>query len=186
MFAYLGIQQPVHTAHCLSARWGKSVPHTMHGTLVVDRDATEGTDLPLLNGDDPVAVHASARGARPSAFVVKLTLFSVLGGLLFGYDSGVISGALLKIKDDFDLNSTQLELVVSATVGMAIVGAAVAGTLSDRLGRRPVILLSSVVFTVGALVMALARTYELLVVGRGIVGVGIGISSMVIPCTCGC
>ena len=57
---------------------------------------------------------------------------------MFGYDTGVVSGALIKIKDDFHLDSAQQELVVSATVALAIVGAAVAGFCGDRFGTAPV------------------------------------------------
>ncbi len=65
----------------------------------------------------------------PSHFVQKLTLFSVLGGLLFGYDTGVVSGALIKIKDHFNLSDAEQELVVSATVALAIVGAGIGSAL---------------------------------------------------------
>ena len=77
---------------------------------------------------------AGAEQGPPPRFIYTLTVISAIGGLLFGYDTGVISGALLKIKDDFHLTSTQQEVVVSSTVGLAIVGACVAGALSTGRG----------------------------------------------------
>jgi MFS transporter, SP family, solute carrier family 2 (myo-inositol transporter), member 13 len=70
---------------------------------------------------------------------------------------------------------------VSSTVGVAIVGAALAGYCADRFGRKPTILLSSAVFTAGAVLMGASTSYELLVVGRCVVGLAIGVASMVVP-----
>ena len=106
---------------------------------------------------------------------------AALGGLLFGYDTGVISGALLFIKDAFQLSATMQGVVAGIALGGAILGAAVAGVLSDRFGRRPVILATAIAFVVGALVSAVAPGLALLLAGRVIVGVAIGIASMLTP-----
>ena len=107
-------------------------------------------------------------------FVYMLTLFSALGGFLFGYDTGVISGAMILLRDAFALSSVWQELVVSVTIAAAAVFALVGGFCNDRVGRRPVVLLASLVFTAGALCMALAPNRSLLLLGRIIVGAGIG------------
>ena len=114
-------------------------------------------------------------------FVIVAVAVAALGGLLFGYDTGVISGAILFIKKDFSLSSTLEEIVVSAVLMGAIAGAVAGGSLSDRLGRRKMIILSAVVFTLGALGTAFTPSVSLLIAGRIVVGVAIGIASFVSP-----
>jgi MFS transporter, SP family, solute carrier family 2 (myo-inositol transporter), member 13 len=113
--------------------------------------------------------------------IYTLTALSCIGGFLFGYDTGVISGAMVQIAEKFDLSDWQKELVVSITVAGALVAAVVSGPASDYFGRRPIILISSVVFTVGSLLMAFAESYDLLLVGRFIVGLGVGAASTSMP-----
>ncbi|KAG3169616.1 Proton myo-inositol cotransporter [Phytophthora idaei] len=112
-----------------------------------------------------------------------LTLCSTIGGFLFGYDTGVISGALVLLKDPkvFHLTDLQSESVVSAAVFGAIAGAALSSCGNHMLGRRPVILLSSAMFATGSISMAMAETFIELLFGRLIVGVAIGFASMTVP-----
>src|SRR3954462_14906739 len=77
----------------------------------------------------------------------RIYFFGALGGLLFGYDTGVISGAILFIKEDFDLSAFMQGAVVASLLLGAMVGAAFAGPLSDRLGRRKLIIAAGVIFT---------------------------------------
>lgn len=112
---------------------------------------------------------------------MSLTFFSALGGFLFGYDTGVISGAMLKIREDFNLPSSYQELIVSMTLVGAAIAALGAGPLADLLGRKPVLVLASFVFTVGAGVMAAAPVPAVLLIGRFIVGVGVGMAAMAVP-----
>ncbi|HKF64594.1 MAG TPA: sugar porter family MFS transporter [Dongiaceae bacterium] len=106
---------------------------------------------------------------------------AALGGLLFGYDTGVISGALLFIRTDFALSPFMQGLVVAIALVGAATGAAVAGGLSDRFGRRTVILVTGIIFVLGSLVAALAPDLWVLILGRLLVGVGIGVASMLTP-----
>ncbi len=106
---------------------------------------------------------------------------AALGGLLFGYDTGVISGALLFIRTDFALSAGMQGLVAGIALAGAAVGAAFAGGLSDRFGRRMVIFFTGLIFIAGSLVAALAPEVTTLLVGRLLVGVGIGIASMLTP-----
>lgn len=108
-------------------------------------------------------------------FVYVLTFFSALGGFLFGYDTGVISGAMILLRNEFQLSLVWQEYIVSVTVAAAALFAPIGGFLNDRLGRRPVIMGASVVFTVGALCMGIAGDKYLLLAGRIIVGAGIGL-----------
>lgn len=118
---------------------------------------------------------------RFSWFVMKLTVTAALGGFLFGYDTGVISGAMLLIADDFGLDDIQEEIIVSITIAAAVTAALAGGPGMERLGRRPVILAAAVVFTVGAVLLAAAPSYRALVLGRLIVGLGIGLASLATP-----
>jgi SP family galactose:H+ symporter-like MFS transporter len=122
---------------------------------------------------------ASARRARRN--VVLTAAIAGLGGLLFGYDTGVIAGALLFIKTDFGLGSFAQGLVVAAVPIGAIGGAAIAGPAADTYGRRLMILIAAAVFIVGALVSAAAPGVEVLVLARVVIGIAIGLASAAAP-----
>ncbi|KAL6991507.1 Fibroblast growth factor 3, partial [Sarracenia purpurea var. burkii] len=117
-------------------------------------------------------------------YVLRLAFSAGIGGLLFGYDTGVISGALLYIRDDFksvDKSTVLQESIVSMAVAGAIIGAAVGGWLNDRFGRRSAILIADFLFFIGAVLMAAAPNPALLIVGRIFVGLGVGMASMTSP-----
>ncbi|MQL98178.1 hypothetical protein Taro_030873 [Colocasia esculenta] len=117
-------------------------------------------------------------------YVLRLAFSAGIGGLLFGYDTGVISGALLYIRDDFssvDKNTWLQECIVSMAVAGAIVGAAIGGWANDKFGRRSSILVADVLFFAGAVIMASAPDPALLIVGRILVGLGVGMASMTSP-----
>ncbi|XP_023518625.1 inositol transporter 4-like [Cucurbita pepo subsp. pepo] len=117
-------------------------------------------------------------------YIMRLALSAGIGGLLFGYDTGVISGAMLYIREDFEVvdRKTWLqETIVSMAVAGAIVGAAIGGWMNDKFGRKKAILVADVVFFVGAIVMAVAPFPSFIIVGRLIVGFGVGMASMTAP-----
>jgi sugar porter (SP) family MFS transporter len=116
---------------------------------------------------------------RPSGRTVYF--FGALGGLLFGYDTGVISGALLFIPDDFKLTPFLQGAIVAALLLGAMIGAACAGRLADRLGRRNLIIAAAVIFTVGALLAALSPTVAILIAARFIIGLAVGSAALVVP-----
>lgn len=116
-----------------------------------------------------------------SRFVYIAAAISALGGMLFGYDTGVISGAILFLQQDFTLSPTLEEIVVSSVVLGALLGAAVGGTLTDRFGRRIVLIVTAVLFALGAVGTALAPTVFWLIIGRVIVGMAIGVASFTTP-----
>ncbi|XP_038895309.1 probable inositol transporter 2 [Benincasa hispida] len=122
--------------------------------------------------------------AWKNPYVLLLALSAGLGGFLFGYDTGVISGALLYIRDDFksvDKSTLLQETIVSMAIAGAIIGAAIGGWMNDQYGRRTVILISDFLFFIGAVVMATSPNPSLLIVGRVFVGLGIGMVSMTSP-----
>lgn len=110
-----------------------------------------------------------------------LTSMAAIGGFLFGYDTGVISGAMLPIRRAFKLSPSQQEVVVSSTVFAALVASLVGGNLNDMLGRRICCLIAATVFTIGSFVLLICWDYPSLVFGRIIVGLGIGIASLTTP-----
>ncbi|XP_048252931.1 proton myo-inositol cotransporter-like [Haliotis rufescens] len=114
-------------------------------------------------------------------FIYILTFFAALGGFLFGYDTGVISGAMILLRNAFNLSSVWQELIVSVTIGAAAIFALVGGFLNDRLGRRPVIMIASLIFTLGSICMGIAKDKFALLSGRIVVGAGIGLTSTTIP-----
>jgi SP family galactose:H+ symporter-like MFS transporter len=114
-------------------------------------------------------------------FVVVVAAVAAIAGLLFGYDTGVISGALLFMKQDLHLSATLQEVVTSTVLVGAVIGAIVGGWLADRFGRRRVIIAAAVMFALGAIGTALAPTVPLLIAGRIVVGVAIGVVSLTAP-----
>lgn len=123
--------------------------------------------------------HPRLRHRPHSALYVAAV--AALGGLLFGYDTGVISGALLFVKRSFHLGSTGQSVVVSSVLVGAAIGAGAAMLIGDRIGRRVLIAASAVVFIVGTAIAAGATSIGVLITGRAILGVAIGLSSSVVP-----
>jgi len=115
------------------------------------------------------------------AFVYLAATFAALGGLLFGYDTGVISGAELFFRNEFALSTFALEVIVSGVLAGAAAGALIGGRLADLFGRRRLLIATAIIFAAGAILCAAAPSALLLAVGRIIVGIGIGLSSSGVP-----
>jgi sugar porter (SP) family MFS transporter len=114
----------------------------------------------------------------------QLLIFSTaaaLGGLLFGFDTGVISGAIHFIKIEFNLNAYQEGFAVSNLMVACVIGALLAGPIADWTGRKKVLILCAVLFTVSAILSALPRSFTELVIARFIGGMGVGMASVVSP-----
>src|ERR1700737_2568730 len=90
-------------------------------------------------------------------FVYLAATFAALGGLLFGYDTGVISGAELFVRNDFTLSTFALEVIVSGVLAGAAVGALGGGRLADLFGRRKLLITTAIIFAAGAVLCAAAQ-----------------------------
>ncbi|XP_024864866.1 solute carrier family 2 member 13b isoform X2 [Kryptolebias marmoratus] len=130
------------------------------------------------SGDDE---HLLGQDVSTPYFVYVLAFFSALGGFLFGYDTGVVSGAMLLLKKEMNLNALWQELLVSSTVGAAALSALAGGSLNGLLGRKICILMASFIFSVGGIILSIAQGKVVLLAGRIVVGLGIGIASMTVP-----
>lgn len=113
--------------------------------------------------------------------IYVIALVAATGGLLFGFDTGVISGAIPFFQKDFGIDDHAVELVTSSGLAGAILGALFCGKLTDRLGRKKIILASAVVFAIGALWAGLAPDIRHLIFSRLFLGVAIGVSSFAVP-----
>lgn len=124
--------------------------------------------------DDSLPILNKSRNNKANCFLYLLTSCTTISGLLFGYDTGIISGAMLSLRTYFSLSSLWIELVVSGTIGMAALSCLTAGALADYFGRVRTILLSCAIFTIGAFIMAFSQSKEILLLGRITVGAAIG------------
>ncbi|HEY5367657.1 MAG TPA: sugar porter family MFS transporter [Hanamia sp.] len=114
-------------------------------------------------------------------FVYVAVGVAAVGGLLFGYDTGVISGAILFIQKQYTLSSIMEEVVVSSVLVGAIIGAVMGGALTNRYGRRIMIIIAGIIFTISAIGTAFAPSVTWLITGRLISGIAIGIASFISP-----
>ena len=110
-----------------------------------------------------------------------LTALSAIGGFLFGYDTGVVSGAMVLIRREWKLTSVWQEIIVSSTVLSAFLASLAGGLVAERCGRRPTILLSSWLFFLAAVLMAASPGRVALLVGRLVAGGGVGLASHTVP-----
>src|SRR6476660_7381511 len=134
-----------------------------------------------ISTEEPVATEQPEQKARVGLWLLMVGLVVMLGGLLFGYDQGVIAGALEGIQNEFHLSSTMTEVITSWVTLGALFGALVAGLMADPVGRRATLMLAAVLFMVGAAIESLAPGQWVLVVGRLTVGFGVGVASVAAP-----
>jgi sugar porter (SP) family MFS transporter len=114
-------------------------------------------------------------------FIVLTSITVAIGGFLFGYDTAVISGAILFVRKQFVLGSVQTEIAVSIVLAGALAGTAAGGFLGDRFGRRPTLIMTAVVYGIFALTTGLATGPVVFIISRLCVGAAVGISSMLVP-----
>lgn len=121
-----------------------------------------------------------------SSAINRAYMFSIaglvsLGGILYGYDLGVISGALLFIKNDIPMTEVQIGLIVSAVLGGGLVGTLAAGPIGDSFGRRLLIMMSSIIFVLGVGLVLAAHSFAVILSARLLLGAGVGLVSVAVP-----
>ncbi len=132
-----------------------------------------------MNRFDPPPNDVQARGSL--LFLSLVCLVASLGGLLFGFDTAVISGTVERVKQQYGLTEMLEGWFTSSALVGCILGAAVSGVLGDRFGRKPILLISAVFLFVSALYSAIPPTFNVLVIARWIGGVGVGMASVLAP-----
>ncbi|KAI0657522.1 general substrate transporter [Cubamyces menziesii] len=144
----------------------------------------DGIAAAVASGEISEALVVAEGEERTTWFVWLLVACASISGLLFGYDTGVISGALVTIGGDLgpaELSSGQKELITSATTLGALIGGLVAGMLSDFLGRRPVLGIADIIFIGGAIGQAVCHTVWSMIGCRFLIGIGVGVAACVAP-----
>src|SRR5580658_1928736 len=122
--------------------------------------------------------------ASPSVnrgFILRISSIAALGGVLYGYDMGIIAAAAIFVKRTFALSTWMEEWVVSIVLVGAMIGAIVGGSVADRIGRRATLVWAGGIFILGSLLAPLATNVLVLIVARAIIGVGIGFTSVTAP-----
>jgi sugar porter (SP) family MFS transporter len=133
-------------------------------TATADTRAHDGTTAPRLNG-----------------LLVLTALASAISGFLYGYDTGIVSGALLQIRRDFDTGSGTEQVIAASILAGAVIGALVGGQLSERWGRHKTIVLIAVVFVVGTLASSVAPSAATLSLARIVLGFAVGAATQTVP-----
>lgn len=116
-----------------------------------------------------------------TGYLYRIALTGALAGLLFGFDTAVINGALLSLRTHFALSEIQVEFAASSLLYGCLFGAMAAGTLSDRYGRRSILRLSAVLFLLSAIFAAAPATFTEFLLARFLGGIGIGFASTIAP-----
>jgi len=122
--------------------------------------------------------------ARPHVnhgFLVRISSIAALGGVLYGYDMGIIAAAAIFVRHTFMLSTLMVELVVSIVLVGAMAGALVGGAVADRIGRRATLVWAGGIFIVGSLLAPFSPNVAMLIIARAIIGVAIGFTSVTAP-----
>ena len=132
--------------------------------------------------EQPVVVSSGSDSSTtremPPPFVLRMTAIAGLGGVLFGYDLGVIGAALPHLAHDFDLSESEKEWTVSILYVGALVGAILGGSICDSFGRKKAILITDILFMIGAIILFMAPTYSTILHGRVVVGFAVAVSGI--------
>jgi len=114
-------------------------------------------------------------------FLARISFIAALGGVLYGYDMGIIAAAVIFVKQTFALSTAMEELVVSIVLVGAMIGAIVGGAVADRIGRRATLIWAGGIFIAGSVLAPLSPNVATLILARAIIGLGIGFTSVTAP-----
>jgi SP family galactose:H+ symporter-like MFS transporter len=135
----------------------------------------------MVASKHPPVLTAKSSDRDKYRYSLLIAITAAVGGLLFGYDTSVISGAILFVRREFQLSSLATELAVSIVLAGAAVGAGSAGYFADRFGRKPILTVNAVIFGVFAVATGLAKGLTLFLAARFVVGLAVGVASMITP-----
>ncbi|KAF7828834.1 putative polyol transporter 3 [Senna tora] len=121
--------------------------------------------------------HTTSFNKYASACAIVASMISII----FGYDTGVMSGAMIFIKEDLGINDTQVEVLAGILNLCALLGSLTAGRTSDHIGRRYTIMVASILFFLGSILMGYGPNYPILMTGRCTAGFGVGFALMIAP-----
>ncbi|KAL5581804.1 hypothetical protein UlMin_014246 [Ulmus minor] len=141
-------------------------------------------DFEMIDDQDDPSHHHHVKEDRSSStrkYVFACAVFASLNNVLLGYDVGVMSGAILFIQEDLKITEVQEEVLVGILSIVSLFGSLAGGKTSDVIGRKWTMGLAAIVFQAGAAVMTLAPSFQILMVGRLLAGVGIGLGVMIAP-----
>ena len=126
---------------------------------------------------------AEKTNKQNKALVVVIATVAATGGLFFGFDTGVISGAIPFFQKTFGIADNWVEIITTSGLVGAVIGAMFSGRIADIIGRKKVILASAVIFSIGAVWSGASQSAMMLVFARFFLGIAIGVSSFAVPCT---
>jgi len=118
---------------------------------------------------------------QSNSFIAAICSIGSIGGLLFGFDTAVISGTFSFIEQYFSLDEIEIGWFASSALIGAIIGALVSGSLSDRFGRKPILIIAAFLFFISALGCTIPNSFIFLIVARIIGGIGVGMASVLAP-----
>jgi sugar porter (SP) family MFS transporter len=127
--------------------------------------------------NDPAAIQPQVN----QAFIRRVSFIAGLGGILYGFDMGVIAAALIYVRDSFHLSTMMQEVLVIAVLIGVMIGALVGGTVADRVGRRKTLIWGAILFIVGSILAPLSPNVAVLFVARALLGVAVGFTSVTAP-----
>lgn len=154
----------------------------LSGISLGNKNKYQRMDSELNDHDDPLQKKARLdRGSSTRKYVLACAVFASLNNVLLGYDVGVMSGAILFIKKDLKITEVQEEVLVGILSIVSLFGSLAGGRTSDAIGRKWTMGIAAAVFQCGAAVMTLAPSFRVLMIGRLLAGVGIGLGVMVAP-----
>lgn len=162
----------------------EEVEMTSMETTGLDHDSAPTAPLIERDTQDHDDTFGGSESGGGNAFIWTLTLAACVGGLLFGYDTGVISSTLVSIGTDLSsrhLSSLDKGLITASTSFCALLASPVAGILADKFGRKSIIIYSDILFTAGALWQAISSQVWEMILGRALVGLAIGGASLIVP-----
>jgi sugar porter (SP) family MFS transporter len=114
-------------------------------------------------------------------FLARISFIAALGGVLYGYDMGIIAAAVIFVRHSFSLSTVMEELVVSIVLVGAMIGALIGGAVADHIGRRATLVWAGIIFIIGSVLAPLSPNVYVLIVARAIIGLGIGFTSVTAP-----